>query len=354
TLELRQALTDATNDLLPAELFAADGLLPAGGIPSAPRPDLQRRPSISVVVTTCEASPTLLHTLASLAAQTHPPLEVIVVDNRPATSGVAEFLLRNGVDDVRLIEEPLPGLSRARNAGLAAARGELVAFTDDDVEVDPRWLDALSRPFDDTAVACVTGLVLPLELQTPAQFWFEQFGGFSKGFTQRRFDLVEHRDASRLYPYAAGVFGTGANAAFRTSTLRSIGGFDEWLGAGTPARGGEDLDIYLTVVRSGWTLVYEPAALVRHTHHRELADLRAQVHNYGVGLAAMVTKRWVTRRDERWEITRRLGIGALHLLHSGSAKNRAKSRDYPRDLTFAELRGVLAGPFAYWKSRRTA
>ncbi|MET0414404.1 MAG: glycosyltransferase family A protein, partial [Actinoplanes sp.] len=177
-LELRQALTDATNDLLPAGFFATDGLLPAGGIPPAQQPDRQQRPPMSVVVTTCEASPTLLHTLASLAAQTHPALEVIVVDNRPATSGVAAFLLRHGVDGVRLIEEPLPGLSRARNAGLAAARGELVAFTDDDVEVDPRWLEALSRPFEDAPVACVTGLVLPLELQTPAQFWFEQFGGF--------------------------------------------------------------------------------------------------------------------------------------------------------------------------------
>jgi GT2 family glycosyltransferase len=355
-LEFRQALTDGVKDRLPADLLAGDGLVPVDGI--AAMPPLARHGHgqlpISVVVTTCEASPTLLRTLASLQTQTHPPLEVIVVNNRPATSGVAAFLLSNGIDWVQLIDEPVPGLSRARNAGLAAASAEFVAFTDDDVDVDSRWLEAIARTFDDTAVACVTGLVLPLELQTAAQFWFEQFGGFSKGFEKRRFDLAEHRDASRLYPYAAGVFGTGANAAFRVAALRSVGGYDERLGAGTSARGGEDLDIYLTVVRSGWTLVYEPAALVRHTHHREFAALRAQVHNYGVGLAAMITKRWVTHRDERWDIIRRLLLGALHLLHPRSSKNRAKGRGYPRDLTLAELRGVLVGPFAYWKSRRTA
>ncbi|GAA0517000.1 hypothetical protein Ade02nite_84800 [Paractinoplanes deccanensis] len=352
--EFREALTRATTGLLPAGLLGADGLLPAGGIVAAPPADPGSRPSISVVVTTCEPSPGLIRTLAGLREQTSPPLEVIVVDNRPATSGVAAFLRRNAVDGVRLVEEPAAGLSRARNRGLAIARGELVAFTDDDVDVDRRWVEAITGPFRDDSVACVTGLVLPLELQTQAQLWFEQFGGFAKGFQRRRFDLVEHRGPGRLYPYAAGVFGTGANAAFRTATLRSVGGFDERLGAGTPARGGEDLDIYLTVVRSGWALVYEPAALIRHRHHRELGELRAQITDYGVGLAAMVTKRCVVSREERWDIARRLGAGALHLLHPRSAKNRAKGPGYPRDLTRAELRGILAGPFAYWKSRRAA
>ncbi|GIF26991.1 GT2 family glycosyltransferase [Actinoplanes tereljensis] len=307
----------------------------------------------TVVITTCVATRGLLRVLDDVRAQTITPHEIVVVDNRPNTSGVTDLFQQQGIDDVRLVLEHRPGLSRARNAGLAASTGDVIAFLDDDIAVDSRWLEAITEVFrQDPSVACVTGMILPMELETPAQYLFEEFGGFSKGFHQRRYDLKDHRGTSKLYPYAAGVFGTGANGSFRVDALRALNGFDEKLGMGTPAKGGEDLDIYLSVIQSGRTLVYEPAALVWHQHHREIAALRHQIFNYGVGMSAMIAKRWWANRQERPEMLQRLGAGVKHVLGPGSPKHQTKTSSYPRALTLIELGGVIRGPFAYWRSRR--
>ncbi|ABD10957.1 hypothetical protein ThrDRAFT_01967 [Frankia casuarinae] len=346
--------------------LTADGLavpetVPIDGVVTSDvcRPVLPAELAGTVVVTSCVASPSLAATLAGILAQSVPAQEIIVVDNRPRTSGIREQLSRMA-GEVRYVAEPERGLSRARNAGLAAATTPVVVFTDDDVEVDPRWLEFLLSGFAagsgvvDETVGCVTGLIRPLELSTPAQVWFEQFGGFGKGFVGRRFDRTENRSGDLLYPYTAGVFGSGANSAFRTDTLRQLGGFDEFLGTGTAARGGEDLDIFLSVVRSGHVLVYEPAALIRHLHKRTTVELRRQMYDYGAGLGAMVTKRIATQPAERLQIARLVPGGLHHLLHPRSSKNAGKSRDYPRSLTLIELVGVARGPVGYAASRALA
>lgn len=315
-------------------------------------PALGSLPSATVVVTTCRATESLMSTLRCLQRQTLPPTEVVVVDNRPRTSGVAAMLRSVGLPGVVLVQEARPGLSRARNAGLARALGDIVAFTDDDVVIDEGWLEALVRGFSDDGVACVTGLVLPFELRTPAQAWFEEFGGYAKGYASRRFDLADHRAPGRLYPFAAGLFGTGANGAFRTLALRELGGFDERLGLGTPARGGEDLDAYLTVVQAGLSLVYEPAAVLWHRHRPDMPALRKQIFSYGLGLSAMFTKRWMNHREERGQMLRRAVPAVRHLISPRSPKNRQKRRCYPAALTMIELVGMAVGPFAYARSAR--
>jgi GT2 family glycosyltransferase len=347
------------------EHLAADGLDTVTAVDTArlvaglPDSDACRRPAtslaISVVVTAIEASDSLRRTLAALARQSTPPAEVLLVDNRPATSGIPAMLedLPELPQPPRYVPEHRKGLSYARNAGLNAANSEIVVFTDDDVLFDEDWLDALAAPFEsDPEIVCSSGLILPLVLSTDAQLLFEEFGGFSKGFAMRRFDLRDHRGDGPLYPYNAGQFGSGANSAFRTSFLRRIGGFDEVLGTGTPARGGEDLDLFLEVLRSGGTIVYQPAAVLWHEHHPDMAQLEQQLFAYGVGLGAMLTKRLVTRREERREIFRKVPEGLRYLLASRSDKNAGKSTSYPRRLTLLELAGVASGPFAYARSAR--
>jgi GT2 family glycosyltransferase len=310
-----------------------------------------------VVVATRDRPFQLLRTLEDLLVQTYPRFELIVVDNRPGAGFTREAVTgRYGADPrVRYLPEPRVGLSAARNAGLAHARGALVAFTDDDVTIDRHWLSSLAQVFlDDRETACVTGLILPLELDTPAQLWFEQFGGFAKGFQRRSFHLGPGHPRDALFPYAPGRFGSGANAAFRTGVLRALGGFAMELGAGTPTRGGEDLDAHLNVLHAGHRLVYQPRALVWHPHHLDLPGLSRQIHRYGIGLSAAMSKRLAGGRDERRAILRRLPAGLAYAVHPGSAKNRSKGPGYPARLTLLELAGMLRGPITYGLARRSA
>jgi glycosyltransferase involved in cell wall biosynthesis len=347
-----------------AEHLRADGLtVPADG--SLHRPPVladltactawlpvpEPAPRVTVVVPTVGRDDLAL-CVDSLLAQDYGDFEVVVADNSPSPErrAVLDRVLAERSDPqgrLRRVREPRPGVSFARNRGLAAATGSLVAFVDDDVLVDPRWLRALVAAFDVAPdVACVTGLVLPWELETTEQLWFEQYGGFGKGFRRRVFDLTDNRGDSVLYPYLPGQYGTGANLAFRTEFIRELGGFDPSLGGRRPVVGGEDIDVLLRTVLSGARLVYEPQAMLWYQPYREYQAMQRQMVIYGRGLSAVVVKAMLADRAVAVDIARRLPAGLRFLLDPGSGKNSGK-QDYPADLTRRELAGVVSGPFAY-------
>ena len=207
-----------------------------------------------------------------------------------------------------------------------------------------------------TTVGNSTGLILPRELETPAQQWIEEFGGFNKGFVETIYDLDNNKPEDPLFPYTAGKFGSGANMAFRRTAIEKIGGFDPALGAGTHARGGDDLASFYSVIDAGMQLVYQPSALVWHLHHREYDAFRKTVHGYGVGLGAFITKILVDKPSRIWDVARKLPAGVRYLLAPRSRKNIKKGSDYPRSLDRLERWGLIAGPLAYlrsrWRSRR--
>jgi GT2 family glycosyltransferase len=339
---------------VPSKLTAA-GLTHTPTAPCSWRARLgSSRPTATVCIATCGRSmPILLRTVQSALSQTYDNMQVLVVDNRPGTTALPRPLIDAFPNEDRLyyVTEPQPGLASVRNRGVREAATDIVALTDEDVILDPDWLGFLVAAFDQPDVACVTGLILPSELETRAQILIEEFGGFSKGFRRRRWDLNENRLAHPLYPYIFGMYGSGANAAWRRSLLEQIGGYDARLGTGTRTRGGEDLDVYLSCIREGYQLVYEPAALVRHEHRRNLDHLRRQVFDYGVGLGAVLAKR-LLRDDERSEMVSRLPAGLDYLLNPKSPKNAGKSANFPKGLTIAELAGIAYGPLAYLRGRR--
>jgi GT2 family glycosyltransferase len=315
---------------------------------------LASAPFASVIVATCNRPELLQRCLDALLALSYPHYEIIIVDNAPNTSATADLIEQTyqHVSQVRYVRENRPGLSRARNRGIQEAKGEILAITDDDVVVDPSWLLELVHGFQVSEnVVCVSGLVLPMELETQAQIWFEQYGGYSKGFMSRLFDMGEHHPRTPLFPYTAGLLGTGANIAFKASYLRAIGGFDPVLGAGTLARGGEDLFIFFQTIMQGHTIAYEPAALLYHPHHRGYANLRKQMYCYGVGVTAYLTKVVVDRPMLLFDLIKRIPYGLFFTFSTRSPKNSRKSNIYPKELTRLELLGMLYGPLACLKSR---
>ncbi len=335
-------------------VIEAERVLKALGDPHpAPVPGDGPLPAVSVVVpTTFERLDALRRSVAALLAQDHPDFHVVVVDNRPeAAAGRAALS-----DDPRVSVAPAArrGISAARNAGVRAARTDLIAFTDDDVEVDPGWLRAIARAFAaDPAIDCVTGLVLPKELETPAQIWFEHSGST----LAQRYAAVVHGggrpgrfkvDGAFVY---RGVFGMGANFAVRRGVLDALGGFDEALGAGTPAGGGEDLLLFTRLVHLGHRIRFDPSVHVFHTHRRTVDELRRQMYAYGSGYTAMLTA--LVRDDPRHLVGLAwYAVEALALTARKFGGRRAEGSGYPKELGRVELRGLLAGPGRYRAGRR--
>jgi peptidoglycan/xylan/chitin deacetylase (PgdA/CDA1 family)/GT2 family glycosyltransferase len=347
----------ADDGLPPAASVPPTGLRPAEPWPCRTRPTSGTL-STTVVIPTCGRPDYVWTLVRSLLGGDAVPDEILVVDNRPTDRRTRELVERGFGDDarVRYLAEPVPGASRARNRGLQAAAGELVAFLDDDVIVDPGWLRSVREAWTATRYAgAVTGLILPAELDTAAQLLVQAYGGFDKGFTRRVYDLHTHRLDHPLYPYLVGAYGSGANAVFDRARLLRLGGFDERLGPGTSTRSGEDLDVLLRTVLDGAAVVYEPGAMVRHHHRPDYAGLRRMAYDYGVGLSALFVKHLLSSPRGLREIGRRLPAGLGLLLAPGSDRNaNRREAEYPAELTLRELVGMLSGPVAFARSRRPA
>ena len=249
--------------------------------------------TVSVIVCSRDRPDDLARCLASLAACDPAPDEIVVVDNSPGSPEVRALVA--ATPRARLVVEPRPGLSRARNAGVAAARGGLLLFTDDDVEVPPGWLVPVRAAFPDPAVGCVTGQVLPARLDSPAAFSFEvDYGGLAGSQVPRRIDA---RLLDQPFGEAPPVWqvGAGANMAIRRAVIDAVGGFDERLGAGA-AGCSEDSEFFHRALAAGWVCRYEPLAAVVHHHRDSLAALRAQMRAYMRGHVAALFVQYAQTR----------------------------------------------------------
>lgn len=316
---------------------------------SAPSPSPTAGAETTVVICTRDRPVGLRATLGSLQKQTDPDFSVLVVDNASSSSASAAVVEELALPRCEYAVEPRPGLSRARNRALGAVRSDLVAWIDDDEVADADWVHRLKEGFAHAArPAAVCGVMLPAELEFEAQVRFEQYGGFNKGRGMAPEVLKTGTSSvvSPLYPLPA--FGPGGNMAFRTEALRSVGGFDPCLGAGTRTQAGEETRVLSLLLSSDQAVLHWPAAVTWHTHRREMTELRKQLYGYSAGVSAFYASMIRSRPRTALDVLR-LAPYALRDLRRGSSNLRLGQLpdDFPAQLLKAARRGLLEGGLMY-------
>jgi GT2 family glycosyltransferase len=328
---------------------------------------------VTVVVATRNRAESVRRCVAAVLAGDHPDVTVVVVDNDPDDDStervVAEFaaMVRSpehdpdhggerGRAEVRYVREPRRGASVGRNRGLAEARTRVVAFTDDDTEVDRHWASRIAGAFArDPDLACLSGPVVAARLETE-QEQASEFGlVWNKGFQGRRFRLSEPPPESAIFPFSPGLYGIGANFAVRADLARRVGGMDEALGPGSPALGGEDGEFMVRLVLAGHAVAYVPGVLVWHHHRSSPDELRKQVRGYAMGLGAFLTKIALDRRAGLMAL-QRLPAAVSQLRHINDREAAAGVGDSGGDASTGveRLRWMVSGGSAYVRGRRAA
>jgi glycosyltransferase involved in cell wall biosynthesis len=317
---------------------------------------LRDGPQMTVAVCTRDRPDGLRSLLESLNMQEYQRLRVLVVDNAPSDQRTQRLVAELSRDrDIDYVTEPRPGLSWARNRAIEASGGEIIAWTDDDAVCDPWWAAELARGFVEVPDAgAVTGVVIPSELETQSQAWYEQFCGArrGRGFDRAVFSPATAHLQSPLYPRP--LFGSGNNMAFRREALEQIGRFDCALGAGTATEAGEDIAALSALLLAGGTLVYQPSAIVRHCHRRDYAALCRLQLGYGRGMGAFYTSMLVHRPGCALEMLRLSRQAARDQFSRRGRRLGELNDDVRRDLLRAFRIGLLQGPFLYLGARLQA
>jgi GT2 family glycosyltransferase len=257
-------------------------------------------PRTSVVVPTYNRA-CLLDRLLCALGQCHEPdggFEVIVVDDG-STDDTGAVVRNAGLANIQYLRQGNAGAAAARNRGWQSARGEIVAFTDDDCVPSPEWLVELTQAFDDRRPVAVGGAIVPL------------VPGFLAQFVQAE-RLVGHGgDASSV-----GYLVT-ANAAFSREVLARVGGFDERF----PGAAGEDTDLTYRLLARDLPVTVIDGAVVAHDHRSSLRQLLRTYNKHGHGrwqLAQNHPNRGLAERmvpmmsprywAERYDYYRRFGV----------------------------------------------
>ena len=329
------------------DLFAESDL------PQPLPPFTQCDESLTVVVPTNRPTE-LPRLLESLAHQSDTGFSVLVVDNSPDARIATSTIATHGMN-VRFCHEPTPGVTHARNRGLAEVTTDLTAWIDDDEVADPDWIAWIKRGFASPGRPdAIAGVMLPAELQTAAQVDFERYGGFNKGRPMHPVVLRAGAETVRDPFFPLPSFGAGGNMAFRTQALVSIGGFRSPLG--TPFVGGEDTWVLAFILEAGGMILHWPSAVTWHYHRRTAAELERQFYSYSAGLTAFYAAVILTSPRHWGRIAKLVPEGMRQFLSNrGSDELTRPPEDFPPELLAAVRHGLLAGPWLYarekWRQR---
>jgi GT2 family glycosyltransferase len=239
------------------------------------------RAEVTVTVATMNRPSALARCVTAILAGRTLPAELIIVDQSTDTE-TADLVAAAGWDRIlplRVVRQSCRGLAASRNAAIAQ---RIVVFTDDDCVPDDRWLTAIIAGFDgEEKPDAVTGRILPLGPERPGLY----------AVSMRASD-IRAVYSGRSLPWAVG---SGGNSAVKREWLDRVGGFDERLGAGSPGRSAEDMDLFYRLLRAGATLRYEPDAMVFHERQDDTRRLASR-SAYGFGMGTFCAA-WARRRD---------------------------------------------------------
>ena len=213
--------------------------------------------SIAVVVCTRGDSQQLQRCLEALCAQA--PDQLVVVQNGDFDAQLARRV-RN-MNALYLCENRA-GLSRARNRGVLAASCDIVAFVDDDAEVQQGWADAMRAAFVDKEVGCVFGRVIDEGTENEQGRLLSAASSFL--LPLREYTVLRPGEPCWFQEVVLGGLGIGCNFAVRRTELIAIGGFDERLGLGATVPGGEEHKAATDIGRRGYAVAHAPGAVALH------------------------------------------------------------------------------------------
>lgn len=299
-------------------------------------------PHVTVIVCTRDRPSQLAACLEAVAHQDYPRFDILVVDNGSAEP-VHEICRARGA---ACIVEPVAGLTKARNLGARAARGEIVAYIDDDAIAEPGWLAALAREFEDLAVAAVAGRTRYMKAHGDSlRMSDEDAPDEVEPRPHRAFDRTT-RDWFTLACF--GRIGDGNTMAFRRSVLTSSVRFDERLGRGRLVESGDEHVAFMSLISDGHRVMHAPEAVVRHPAPAEPALRRAKrLRDLRASLAYAVFL-WCQFPGHRPDVARFIGRALLRRV-PGSGTAAPAAAGLSRFQVVAAVCGAIR---IYWKARQ--
>ena len=289
----------------------------------------------SIIVCTVDRLTDLEACLKSLLPFQAAVADVIVVNNGPHVAAVEEVARRHGAV---VVNESQRGVSRARNAGIRAATGSIMAFLDDDSVADPNWLPLLIDPLLDPQVLAVSGSISAQTLADPVSQAFDEL--HRAQFPESRITFDGNADQNS-FPMRWALVGN-ANMAIRREAFDRFGFFDTRFGRGTRIGSGEEPDLLLRILLGGGRIAVDPAARIVHRHATEWSAMRRWAFTSGCSHTAMLTKYFLQEPSLRHRILR-------------YAASRLRLQPAPKAVTPAKIRvpnipfilGSLYGPLAF-------
>jgi glycosyltransferase involved in cell wall biosynthesis len=326
------------------EYYVQHPSLRGDGLPIAGNPGS----GLSVVICTRNRPADLERSIRALLDSDDRDFELIIVDNASGDDQTEKVVA--GFAGVKYVREDRPGLDIARNTGAGMAGRDLIAYTDDDVEVSRQWTRELKAAFSDPLVMAVTGMVIPRRLDTLSQCMFERFWSFNKGYLPKLFD---HRWFLGHGEYSAPVWeiGAGANMAFRRDLFRLAGGFDERLDVGAAGCSG-DSEMWYRVLAEGWNCLYLPHIVVYHLHRSTMSGLKKQLFYYMRGHVAALEVQYERYGHKGNKVRLYRGLPQYYLQRwKGRSGKNGVQQDVPDGMLWAEIKGCFSG-WLYYRSVR--